>query len=203
MTHILRTEQETYEDAWAIPEYATNSRGAQMVPTFTQFATPPKTVLDVGCGSGRGTQALVDAKFSVVACDLMDARIMAKDVPFFETTVWKPLMPLAYLAGLTGPPFAGTTFDWVFCTEVLEHLPTQFAMLAVQNMFAVAKEGIFVSVGLHEDNFGVWVGKPLHQTIQPFSWWRDSFRELCLVEDARDLINDALFVLRPMDWRAS
>jgi hypothetical protein len=81
---------------------------------------------------------------------------------------------------------------------VLEHLPTQFTMLAMEQLLRVASEGVFVSVSLAGDSAGAWLGYgDLHQTVQPFTWWRDSFKELGRVLDARDLIGNAIFVVRP------
>jgi hypothetical protein len=41
----------------------------------------------------------------------------------------------------------------------------------------------------------VWIGKTLHQTVQPFTWWRDSFRELATVVECRDLFDNSVFLL--------
>jgi hypothetical protein len=35
----------------------------------------------------------------------------------------------------------------------------------------------------------------LHQTVQPFTWWRDSLKELGTIVEARDLLTDAAFLV--------
>jgi len=95
------------------------------------------------------------------------------------------------LRGHTAGPY-----DWVYCTDVLEHLPPQFTMLAVDQMLRVATRGVFLTISTQPDQFGVWVGRSLHQTVQHYVWWRDSLRELGELVDARDLIGTALFVIR-------
>jgi hypothetical protein len=69
--------------------------------------------------------------------------------------------------------------------------------LAIDQMLRVAKEGLFLTVSLVQDSFGVWAGKSLHQTVQPFTWWKDSLKELGTVTEARDLISNAVFVVKP------
>jgi hypothetical protein len=87
--------------------------------------------------------------------------------------------------------------DWVYCCDVLEHVPPQFTMLAIDQMLRVARLGVFLSIALVPDQFGVWVGEALHQTVQPFVWWRDSLREVGEVVDARDLLIHGVYVVRP------
>jgi hypothetical protein len=57
----------------------------------------------------------------------------------------------------------------------------------------VSRRGLFLSVSLVPDNFGVWVGKSLHQTVESFQWWKESLGELGVVTDARDLHHAATF----------
>jgi CRISPR/Cas system-associated exonuclease Cas4 (RecB family) len=42
---------------------------------------------------------------------------------------------------------------------------------------------VFLGIALVPDQFGVWMGTPLHLTVQPFTWWRDSLKELGTVVD--------------------
>jgi hypothetical protein len=85
----------------------------------------------------------------------------------------------------------------VYCTDVLEHIPTQFTMLAVEQMLRVARRGVFVAVSVVPDTFGVWAGKALHQTVQSYTWWKDSLSEIGLVTDARDLLHAGTFYVEP------
>jgi hypothetical protein len=47
------------------------------------------------------------------------------------------------------------------------------------------------------DGHGVWVGKHLHQTVQPFTTWRDQLNEVGRVVDARDLCVAGVFCVEP------
>jgi hypothetical protein len=64
-------------------------------------------------------------------------------------------------------------------------------------MLKVAKEGLFLTVSLVPDAFGVWAGKSLHQSVFPFTWWKEALAEVGDVIEARDLISNAVFVVRP------
>jgi SAM-dependent methyltransferase len=183
---LLDTERATYETVWSSVEgYAQHSPGEQYLPLFLQVVGDKRgTVLDAGTGSGKGALALQRAGFSVLACDMTSAGLpLDANIRFFERCLWHSLWQF--------------NVDWVYCTDVLEHIPPQFTMLAIDHMLRVAKEGLFLTVSLVPDNFGVWAGKSLHQTVQSFTWWRDNLKELGTVTEARDLISNAVFVVKP------
>jgi hypothetical protein len=87
--------------------------------------------------------------------------------------------------------------DYLYCCDVLEHLPEQFTMLAVQRMLEVADKRVFCSICFIHEGAPPWLGRPLHLTVRPFVWWRDSLRELADLEDARDCDEFGIFSLRP------
>lgn len=215
---IERAERQTYEEMWALESYAQNSPGERYAEVFTKVAEETAgrrgSVLDAGCGSGKGSLALARAGFQVMACDLTpDGRVpeMAGVIPFQEACLWHDLSSLAYMArawygidmssGKVGAE--NMKFDHVYCTDVLEHLPTAFTMLVVARALQVVRYGVFVTVSTQPDRFGVWVGKHLHQTVQPFTWWRDALSEVGQLTEARDLGPNALFYVRhPSGQRA-
>lgn len=195
---LLATERALYQDVWtSLEHYRDHAPGEARLPMFLESAQGRRgTVLDAGTGSGKGALALKAAGFDVFACDVTNAGMVpeARDtVPFCEACLWHDLRPLA--AGVGHPN--RTTFDFVYCCDVLEHVPPQFTMLAIDQMLRVSRIGLFLTVSLVPDNFGVWLGKALHQTVQPYTWWRDSLRELGALTDARDLISDAVFFVEP------
>jgi SAM-dependent methyltransferase len=190
---LLETERATYAEMWAsVPAYSVHAPGEQYLPIFQGFAVPGSTVLDAGTGSGKGAVALLKSGFDVVACDVTDAGLVEEfrdparaAISFQHACLWHVL------------PFDDHVFDWVYCTDVLEHIPPQFTMLAVYQMLAVAQEGLFLTVSLVPDSFGVWAGKSLHQSVFPFAWWKEALAEVGDVIEARDLISNAVFVVRP------
>jgi 2-polyprenyl-3-methyl-5-hydroxy-6-metoxy-1,4-benzoquinol methylase len=202
MTGLRDQERATYEQVWTtVDTYGAMSPGVVYLPIFLDLvgAPPPRmgaTVLDAGCGSGKGALALRDAGFHVGLCDVTAAGLVeeAHSLPFVEACLWHDLRHV--------PPrikhqWGRSTVDYVYCCDVLEHLPPQFTMLAVDQLLRIAKHGVFLSVALQPDQMGIWIGQPLHQTVEAFRWWRDSLREVGDVVDARDLHQSGTYFVRP------
>jgi 2-polyprenyl-3-methyl-5-hydroxy-6-metoxy-1,4-benzoquinol methylase len=188
---LLQAERATYAQMWALDAYATHAPGERYLPIFLDMAHPGAgaAVLDAGTGSGKGGLALQQAGFDVRLCDLTPAGLVdeARALPFFEQVLWEPLALRRYLFG--------RKVDWVYCTDVLEHIPTAFTMLVVSRLLEVARHGVFLSVSLQPDVFGAWVGTALHQTVQPFLWWKTQLEAVGRVVEARDLLGNAVFLV--------
>lgn len=191
MGALLQTETNTYAEMWqGVESYAANAPGERVLPVFLEIVGRARGhVLDAGTGSGKGALALQAAGFRVTCCDMTDAGLVseARTLPFYTVSLWHSLKGITPTGAV----------EWVYCTDVLEHIPPQFTMLAVWQMLRVAKRGLFLSVSLIPDTFGAWVGKALHQTVQPYLWWQESLGEIGTVTDARDLIHSATFFVEP------
>jgi ubiquinone/menaquinone biosynthesis C-methylase UbiE len=190
---ILADERATYDEAWAsIQTYGNNSPGEQFLPLFLQMVGDTRgTLLDAGTGSGKGAVALQRAGFTVCLCDVTDAGL----IPDARALTFKSACLSRGFGGYEHCGFARTTFDYVYCCDVLEHMPPQFTMLAVEQMLRITKRLLFLSVSLSVDVNGAWIGKRLHQTVEPFTWWRDSLSELGRVVEARDLLDCGVFLV--------
>lgn len=189
--NLHTVEREKYDAIWSIDGYAAMSPGEKYIPLFLELAKARTgwhtgSVLDAGTGSGKAAVALASAGFCVTCCDLTPSGLIdeARDLPFFAQCLWKPF---------DRPQF----FDWVYCCDVLEHIPPAFTMLVISHLLKAAKKGLFLSIGMTPDHFGVWVGEPLHVTVQPFTWWRDHLSQLGTVVAARDLLNAGVFYVEP------
>jgi len=199
MSVILVAERATYDETWrTIGDYGNWSPGVEFISTFFEHVGEKgqdRTVLDVGAGSGRASVKLSQAGFNVRMVDISNAGLIpeAQAIPYFDACLWHDLYPVARAFGHPNR----TRADYVYCTDVLEHVPEQFTMLAIANMLRVTRHGLFLSVSLIPDNMGVWVGAQLHQTVQPFTWWRDSIKELGTLIEARDMLEWATFYVAP------
>jgi len=197
---VRKAELDTYTEMWGVEDYAICAPAERYVELFASIAKEG-SVLDAGCGSGKGAIKLAEAGFSVTMCDLTADGIVPEAVekfPFVATCLWDSLEPLAYLAkSWYKNGYDGKRFDWVFCSDVLEHIPTEFSMLVVHRLLEVAKKGVFLSIATAPDEFGNWIGKTLHKTVQPFTWWRDNLKELGNLAEARDLFITAIFMVEP------
>ncbi len=192
------SERETYEAMWGFEQYASYAPGERYADAFLEMAgrkNPTRaTVLDAGCGSGKGAIALQARGCDVRLCDLTDAGLVAeaRDLPFREACLWQPLRPqLGALLAMGG------SVDYVVCCDVLEHIPTPYTMLVIARLLEVARYGVFLSIALHPDELGAYVGKSLHQTVEGYTWWRDRLAELGTVRESRDLGGDGLYLVVP------
>jgi len=189
MPNLIAAETEKYQSAWALDAYAKNSPGASLVPLFLDMAKPQRgSVLDAGCGSGKGAVALANEGFAVTMCDLTPDGLTPESahLPFQSAVLWKDLRPVARQTGREW-------FDYAYCCDVLEHIPTSFSMLVISRLLDVSKHGVFLSISTVHDEYGSFIGEPLHQTVKPFVWWRDQIGALARVVEARDLLINACF----------
>ncbi len=144
--------------------------------------------------------ALAALGYHVAGVDIADITMCpeAKAFPRVVETLWNDLRPVVYvLHALNRAVFDANRVDYVFCCDVLEHLPVQFTMLAIDQCLRVAKKGVFLSIYFQPDDYGAWVGRPLHQTVQPFVWWREAIKEIAEIVEARDCLKYGLFYVRP------
>lgn len=194
---VTQHERETYETlVGTVPQYADFSPAEQYLPIFLEIVGDRRgTVLDAGCCTGKGGVFLASHGFDVTLCDLTDAGLTseAMALPFVRMSLWHDLR---LTARGKGHP-SRSSFDYVVCCDVLEHIPTHFTMLVIDQLLRVTRHGLFLSISLVPDAFGSWVGTVLHQTVQPYLWWREGIGELGRVVEARDLIGSAVFYVRP------
>jgi SAM-dependent methyltransferase len=192
---LTQHERETYESIWAMNAYREASSPGQMfVQMFMEMAKPRSSdsvmgaasILDAGCGGGKGAISLAEQGFDVSMCDLTNAGLDAEAMrfPFVQIPLWEKLTPHVGFK------------DYVYCCDVLEHIPPQFTMLVVSRLLEVARKGVFLSISLMPDHFGVWVGRPLHLSVQTFPQWRDQLNTIGKVVECRDLLNTGVYFVK-------
>lgn len=183
---VTLDERAKYEEIHAFPEYGANSPGMINVERFMRVVPEEErghSLLDIGCGTGLAGLAFTEYGFSVSWWDITDAALDAR-VPRERFTL--------------GPVWRGHVkwkFDWGYSCDLLEHLPPQFTMLAVDNILRSCHRA-WLQIHFIHDNSGRLIGRPLHLTVQPFNWWRDSLAEVCVIDECRDLCGEGLFIVR-------
>jgi ubiquinone/menaquinone biosynthesis C-methylase UbiE len=92
--------------------------------------TAADRVLDAGCGVGRITRALLTSPAEVVAVDFSHARLAE-----LRRAVAPTMRLTLATADVTRLPFASGAFSAIVHTQVLEHIPTAAARVAMLRSF--------------------------------------------------------------------
>jgi len=130
---MLRTRDDVYQPG--LPAKAGEHYGA-----FVRFAArhAGQRILDLGCGYGAYSLALLKEGRSCVGCDV--------NLQYVKTAVASGLPAVVALDPL---PFPDKSFDTVLLFEVIEHVPPIEAIL--KEAFRIARKNVLVTVPNAED----------------------------------------------------
>lgn len=156
---LEQQEREKYLKCWNLDKYRDYSPGEHLVErAVTDLGmTSFETVIDFGCGTGRPAKKFQDLEFQVLGVDFAP-NCLETDVPFIDACLWEL------------PEIAA---DWGFCTDVMEHIPTEMVPKVLEEIWASTKKGAFFQIALTKDSFGDRIGERLHLTVKPTDWWID------------------------------
>lgn len=180
---ITETEKSKYTQIWQSGAYdGARTPGLEHVPLFWRIANPQhrQSVIDVGAGSGDACAEFQRRGLRAVGFDITDAGWkQGDDIRLITGSIWNDLPVKAH-------------FDFAYCCDVMEHIPESLVGLSIERI-RMAAARCFFSIHFGPDIHGAQIGAPLHLTVKPFVWWRDLFRELGHLADARDLLGHGVF----------
>ena len=165
MTDIAAYERNKYERMWAYDSYRINSPGEHVVDKFLEGVRWERedSALDAGCGTGRAAHKLSLHGLDVTMLDFcpsaVDPSIGKLGFPFIDANLWDEAWIHSRL------------FDWIFCADVMEHIPPDYVETVLTNLAAVCAKGGFFQIAMFEDGCGREIGEPLHLTICGVPWW--------------------------------
>lgn len=189
-TEVRAREQMKYFNIWGDDQYRVNCPAERVgvdqflgwfvhdIKEFFDKGEAP-TVLDAGCGTGRGALKLADNGLAVLPVDIT-RRCMSVEVfdyigtAFEEVCLWD-MCPKEY----------GSAF--VFCCDVMEHIPEPLVDKVLDNLAACAGVGAYFRISLIPDGFGKKYNYVLHETVKSKEWWLEKLQarfDLCQVDDS-------------------
>lgn len=191
MLDVATSEKQKYEAIWNVDNYAkATSPGVENVKNFMKVLdSHPKSssLIDLGCGSGKAGLEFIRLGFDVTLIDITDTGLdaeVANRGRFIEMPLWDHRWP----------KFKATGWDYGYCCDVMEHIPTEYVMLTLERIVSACRITFF-SIALRPDVFGATIGQPLHLTVRDFIWWRDHLKDVGVVLEARDICGDGIFVV--------
>ena len=125
----------------------------------------PRTVLDAGCAMGFLVEALRDRGRQAFGLDLSEYAI---------NNVREDIRPFCRVASITDP--LPQRYDLVICIEVLEHLPSDQAEQAIDNLCSHSDDILFSST---PDEYK----EVTHINVRPPESWAEAFARRGFVRD--------------------
>lgn len=167
MDNLATSERDKYWRAWDLAEYREFSPGLQALSAFLPLTSPDQSVWDLGCGEGVSTDGMIDSGLEATGVDFVDVR--QNDVPFIQACLWE---------------FEERRRDWVFCVDVLEHIPTEKIEETLLHIAALGKR-FFLQISTVPDSLGRKIGETLHLTVRSSVWWHAMLTTYIVPEEIR------------------
>ena len=194
---IQNPEAPRYIELWGLKDnsYRNVSPGENLVDMFLDMAQPKKnmTIIDWGCGTGRAAKKMYEDRreFDITMVDFAyncldeDVKKLTKNndrFRFFEEdlTVKTDLQS-----------------EYGFCTDVMEHIPTEDVDKVLANILYASKH-VFFQISTAHDIFSehpdLEDDADLHLTVKGYHWWLRKFSDQCvIVNNSIDIGNAVIF----------
>lgn len=181
---VEQREADKYKEMWGHDEYRVENPGVRYVEDAYKIMGmfPGERLIDLGCGTGRASKLFANKGLNVIGVDITSAGLEdthTANFIFRERPLWD--LPMHLFA------------DWGFCTDVMEHIPTDKVALTISNIAKACKRGVYFKIDFAPDNMGVLIGQPLHMTVKPYEWWYAQLRNSFDVVENK---GDGIFVCR-------
>ncbi len=173
-------EASKYRAMWEQEIYRRVSPGARHVERANETLNMKSgRVIDFGCGTGRAAQTFSDMGYEVTGIDFAEnCRDRDCDFPFIVACLWD---------------LPGITAEYGFCTDVMEHIPTEKVEDVLRGISERAK-AVYFNIATVDDSCGSLIGKKLHLTVMKAPEWEKLLRKYWKNVITTASENDAVFV---------
>lgn len=152
-------EQEKYEQMWEHDVYRKFAPAESLVEEAMEAlnATVGASVIDFGCGTGRGSAKLLEMGYEVTSLDhaanCVDNGIKLN---FIKACLWD---------------LPDISADYGICIDVMEHIPTEKVQDVLSGISKCTKAAYF-NIATRDDCLGSKIGKKLHMTVMEATHWQ-------------------------------
>jgi SAM-dependent methyltransferase len=177
-------EKDLYKMMWERPEYRKVAPGEGAAFDFLEQAKPPRgaSVLDLGCGTGRGALNLAFfGGLDVTMVDFADNCLDPDIRPMLETQSHAMRFKEH---DLSQPLDVKAAYG--FCTDVMEHIRPHHVDRVLDNCLDACQH-VFFQIATEDDQMGKLLGHKLHLSVHPYEWWLKKFTERkCMIHWSKE-----------------
>lgn len=176
-----------YSQMWESDDYRKFAPGEHCVDDAIKLLSIKLNdkLIDFGCGTGRGAAKFQEMGYSVIGVDIA-LNCLDKDVriPLCIGCLWD--LPLNLFC------------DYGYCTDVMEHIPTDRVDLVIMNLSRACRKGCYFQICLTEDHFGILIDDHLHLTVKPVEWWLEILKKYFKIISHKQENNNLIVVTKSL-----
>lgn len=177
-------EKDLYKMMWERPEYRKVAPGEGAAFEFLAQAKPSRgsSVIDLGCGTGRGSLNLAFfGGLDVTMVDFADNCLDPDIRPMLETQSHA----LRFKEHDLSQPLE-IKAAYGFCTDVMEHIRPHHVDRVLDNCLESCQH-VFFQIATEDDQMGKLLGHRLHLSVHPYEWWLKKFNDRkCMIHWSKE-----------------
>ncbi len=170
---LALAERRKYMRMWERPEYHRYSPGKAHAPVAIERLDMKagESLYDLGCGAGAAIPIFVHHGLLVRGVDIAMSPALANYALQTSKTLPPHRRPFMTAACLWALPMDWATRDWIYCVDVLEHIPPEKVDSVLFHIARLMGKGGYLSIHCHPDGCGALIGETLHLTVERPEWW--------------------------------